>query len=154
MANFLGGHNNKIEKKAPIAVNQLQKGMVINFRYNKKASKGKPAKSKTYLALVLNPRYQGFVHALSMEMFSNNELNNMAEKYGLVHLKVPPMFKALDFPKIVMKEASLKFYASAVKKLIGNKLGKSYRTFIIKSFGPLSVIDYEFDQRIQDLYLK
>ena len=129
MANFLGGHNNKIEKKAPIAVNQLQKGMVINFTYNKKASKGKPAKSKTYLALVLNPRYQGFVHALSMEM-------------------------ALDFPKIVMKEASLKFYASAVKKLIGNKLGKSYRTFIIKSFGPLSVIDYEFDEKIQNLYLK
>jgi len=154
VANFLGEHNTKIEKKAPIALNQLQKGMVVNFRYKKKQRKGKPAESKDYLALILNPSYEGFVHALSMGMFSNKELNNMAEKYGLVHLKVPPKFKALDFPKIVMKESSQRFYASAVKKLIGNKLGKSYRTFLIKSFGPLSVIDYEFDQRIQDLYLK
>ena len=154
MANFFAEHTNKIEKIAPIAVNQLQKGMVIKSTYKKKRKKGQPAESKTYMILILNPKYEGFVHALSMEEFNSKELNKLAEKYGLTYLKVPPKFKALNFPKIVMTESSQRFYASAIKKLIGNQLGKSYRTFLIPSFGPLSVVDYEFDKRIQDLYLK
>lgn len=154
MANFLFEHTGKIEKLAPIAVNQLQKGMVIKSTYKKKRRKGQPAESKSYMMLILNPKYEGFVHALSMEEFNSKELNRLAKKYGLVYLKVPPKFKALNFPKIVMKESSQKFYASAIKKLIGHQLGKSYRTFLISSFGPLSVIDYEFDKKIQDLYLK
>lgn len=154
MANYFAEHTNKIEKIAPISVSQLQKGMVVQANYKKKKTKTKPATSKTYMMLILNPKYEGLVHALSMEEFTNKELNNLAEKYGLTYLKVPPKFKALDFPKIVMTESSQRFYASAIKKLIGKQLGKSYRTFIITSFGSLNVIDYEFDKSIQDLYLK
>ena len=154
MANFFNEHINKIEEISPLSISQLQKGMVVKATYKKKKTKKQPARTKEYMLLILNRGYENYVHALSMEKFTNKELNNLAEKYGLIYLKVPPKFKALDFPKIIMKESSQRFYAHAIKKLIGNKLGKSYRTLLIKSFGPLSVVDYEFDERIQDLYLK
>ena len=129
MVNFLPEHTNKIEQIAPLAVNQLQKGMVIKSTYKKKRRKGQPAESKTYMMLILNPKYEGFVHALSMGEFNSKELNKLAEKYGLTYLKVPPKFKALNFPKIVMTESSQRFYASAIKKLIGNQEKRNYSKF-------------------------
>ena len=45
----------------------------------------------------------------------------MAEKYGLVHLKVPPMFKALDFPKIIMKETVVEVKLIRERTIIGDE---------------------------------
>ena len=117
---------------APISVNQLQKGMIIKATYKRKARKGEPAKSKTYMMLILNPEYEGFVHALSMEEFSNKELNELAKKYMVMWVKTPPGFLKLEIPKIRMIDSSQRIYVGTIKKLIGNKLGESYRTFLIK----------------------
>ena len=105
------------------------------------------------MLLILNPGYKGrskerMVHALTLNNFSPQVLNRLAEKIGLVYIPKYQKMVGLDIPKLIMEQASQRFYSSELKKDIGNKYGSSYRTMIIKSFSGIELVNYNWDKAV------
>ena len=153
--NFIGTHRTKIirGKRVSLSTNALQKGMIVEAKYKPMDKDGKPGPSKKYMLLILNPAYKGsakqkMVHALTLNNFAPPILNKLAEKIGLAYIPKYQKMVALDIPKLIMEEASQRFYSAKLKKDIGNKYGASYRTMLLKSFSSIELVNYNFDKSV------
>ena len=132
--------------------------MICEMTYKRRKNKGdsKALENKRYMIVVLNSDFRGFLHAMSLEHISSNQLNDLASDWGLKSVGFGPAFATsgvltgLRIPKITMIESSGRFYSSKFAKKSGT-IVDSYRTFNVKNIGgTLSVIDYEWDKPIFD----
>ena len=122
---------------------QLEKGMVVTFRYKTVAGEG-----KQYVATVLNPRWpvdkNPKLHCLSMNEITIPDYRSFAKLFGI---RVTPRFqkaRGVNLPKINMAISSRRLYEGKVKPLLANKLNASYRTLILKNISGLQLLDYDF----------
>jgi hypothetical protein len=84
---FLSQHRTNQDRKKSVNLRlaDLQKGMIVEVIYSPMTSEGKRGKPNNYMFLILNPSYKtpgtllAKVHALSMDMFSPQTLNKLAE---------------------------------------------------------------------------
>tara|TARA_R110002074_G_scaffold78458_2_gene177541 strand:+ start:2987 stop:3487 length:501 start_codon:yes stop_codon:yes gene_type:complete len=150
----LRSHKTKIirGKRIILNSNQLQKGMIVEARYAPQKD-GKPGQSKNYMLLILNPSYKGKskvakVHALTLDNFTPMILNSLAEKVGLLYIPRYEKMVGMSIPKLLMDEASQRFYNSKLKKDMAGKYGASYRTLFEKSFKGMELVNYNFDKKV------
>ena len=139
MANHLNEHRTRQRKKMPIGKGSLQKGMIISFFYT-----DKDGNSSQEMAVVLNPSYQGKLHALSLKWFSRSDLNGLAESTGIV---IIPKYKVrgLLIPKLEMTASSNRFYNSVLK---GAR--DVYRTYFLNKVSGATLIEYKFSKDLED----
>ena len=148
----LNEHRVKVKSQVQIQLSRLEKGMVVKARYNPKVGDIRKG-AQEYMLLILNPTWQKKVHALSLDAFSNVRLNQLAEDVGLVYI---PQFKKkrkVNIPKLEMRTSSQRFYASFLKKDMSTKWGNSYRTFDLKHFNKLFLVDYKFNDAVENKFL-
>jgi len=158
---FLSQHRTNQDRKRSINLNlaDLQKGMIVEVRYAPMTNEGKKGKPKPYMFVILNPSYKTpgtkfpKVHALSMDLFSPQTLNKMAEDIGVRYI---PKFQkkiGLDVPKLIMEQSSQRFYSQKIRREIKTKYENSYRTLLPKNFQQIKLIDYKFNKSILKKFL-
>jgi len=150
----LRSHKTKIirGKRLIVKPNQLQKGMIIEAKYSPQED-GKPGQAKSYMLLILNPSYKGKskiakVHALTLDNFTPMILNSLAEKVGLLYIPKYEKMVGMSIPKLLMDQASQRFYSNTLRKDMDGKYGASYRTLFIKSFKGMELVNYNFDKKV------
>ena len=142
--NFFGQHLTNKLSAAIIPKTQLEKGMVIQTRYQN--IKGE---TNDYMFLVLNPLYLTKVHVLSLNEFTVVRFNELARETGI---RMIPKFRkrGLDITKLIMRESSQRFYYG--KLMRGGDMERiynnSYRTLFINKLALCQLIDYDFDDDI------
>ena len=157
---FLIEHRKKIERRFPISSNQLQPGMVVEARYKSRSPRNKSNRQKIYMLLILNPlsieKGIQVAHAISLNEVIPLKFNKFVKKHGLEYAPKPPAFKNFQIPIVGIgtKHQARSFYKADIKKFLGsaNILGTSYRTFNLKFFGVINLVDYKFDQELEDLF--
>ena len=142
--NYYNAHLTRKESSIIIPKAQLQKGMVIQTNYRAQESRLKP-----YMFVVLNSMYRGKVHLLSLNEMTVKQMNDMARRIGIRYI---PKFrkKGLNFEKLIMTESSNRFYNHKLARNMDTWYNNSYRTFFIKQIRLVQLIDYRFDQDIED----
>jgi hypothetical protein len=143
--NYYTQHLRSKESSILISKRMLEKGMIVQARY-----KNLDKKTKEYMFVVLNRGYQGKVHLLSLNDMSPAQLNNLARMTGVRWI---PKFdkRGLDFEKLVINESSNRFYHRKLAKGMDKDYNNSYRTFFEKQLTGLKLIDYLFDEDIENL---
>tara|TARA_R100000664_G_C2741677_1_gene130057 strand:- start:818 stop:1261 length:444 start_codon:yes stop_codon:yes gene_type:complete len=127
-----------------ILPNQLEKGMVVYFRYKK--VDGSP---RQYVATVLNGNWQGKLHALSMNEIQLPAFREFAKGFGIRYIPAFQKTRGVDLPKIDMSASSKVIYTGKVKPDLAKKLNNSYRTLILKNISGLQLLDYDFGPELQ-----
>jgi len=117
----------------------LQKGMVIKCRYNPEGSN-----ASDYILLILQPKHNGMVHALSLKEFNSSVFKSLATKTG-IRTVLSSRFKALDIPKLDLNTSSNRFYTSILKGDMSSKYNISYRTLNINNMSNLQIVEYDFE---------
>ena len=145
---FLTEHLRRANQKITIPKTQLQKGMVIEIMYKPQGSN-----LKRYVLTVLNPVFEGKMHALSMENISGMNYNKFADSVGIRYIARFQKYRAVDIPKVIMDVSSRRFYFGKVKGLMKTILENSYRTFDVKKINSVRLINYEFDEKLIKKYL-
>tara|TARA_B110000858_G_C17517970_1_gene343439 strand:- start:104 stop:535 length:432 start_codon:yes stop_codon:yes gene_type:complete len=139
--NYLNEHRAKLKKRLPIAMSGVQKGMVLTCRYT-----NKEGQSKDNMLLVLNPSYNGKLHALSLNKFSSGKFNSLAKSVGLVDIQKYAV-RGIDIPKLSMDQSSNRFYGSFLGN-VKTEFNDSYRTYFLSKIGGLTLVDYNFNDSI------
>jgi len=142
--NFFNQHLTFKQSAVIIPKHQLQKGMVVQNRY-----KNQKGETKDYMFLILNPDYYKKVHVLNLNEFSNMRFNDLARDTGI---RLIPRFKkrGLIIPRLTMVESSQRFYYGRLAINIEKLYNNSYRTLFLKNMQLVQLIDYRFDQDIED----
>ena len=145
--NYYNAHVGKKESSIIIPKHDLHKGMIVQSNYKNKEGKLKP-----YMFVVLNPGFRGKVHLLSLNEMSPIQLNNMARRVGI---RVIPKFKkrGLDFEKLIMTESSNRFYHHKLANNMDLWYNNGYRTFFSQNLRLLQLIDYKWDEDIEEKLL-
>tara|TARA_B100000424_G_scaffold262525_1_gene248642 strand:- start:907 stop:1344 length:438 start_codon:yes stop_codon:yes gene_type:complete len=140
--NYLNEHRYKSEGLQRVSTSGLEKGMIVSCRYT-----NKKGRSKSLFILILNPGYEGKVHAITLEKFSPKDLNGLAGKVGV---RLIPKFsvRGLNFPKLEMIQSSRRFYGSFLRN-IRDKYDDCYRTYFTNKLTTTFVVDYKFDEDIE-----
>ena len=150
-------HKSRIRRRYNYSKSTLEKGMIVEMTYKRRVKKGDASKleTKTYMILVLNPVYDGYLHAISLEEISSTQLNKIATQWGLVNvgkgsaIVTEGILTGLRIPKVEMKTSSKRFYSSKFAKT-RPPIINSYRTFDISKVGKTTVCDYEWDKPVID----
>ena len=129
--------------------------MIIEMTYKKRAKKGDPSKliTKKYMALVLDPLYKGYMHAMSLEQISSSQLNTLAKQWGLTLVNkgsaiiTSGILTGERIPKLLTATSATGTYSTLFSKLKGNFL-TAYKTFNITNVGNIAVCDYEWDKSV------
>ena len=122
-----------------ISPNQLEKGMVVYFRYKK--LDGSP---RQYVATVLNGNWQNKLHVISMNEIQLPAYREFAAGFGVRYIPAFQTVRGVDIPKINMSISSKRIYEGKVKPELASKLNNSYRTLILKNISGLQLLDYDF----------
>lgn len=149
----LNEHRVRVRSQIQLPLSRLEKGMIVRARYNPVITGKQRGTTKEYMILVLNPLWKKKVHALSLDSFSSVRLNQLAENVGLVYIPSFQKKRKLDIPKLEMNVSSQRFYASNLKKDMNTKWGNSYRTFDMKHFNKLFLVDYKFSKDLEEKFL-
>ena len=142
----LNEHLRRANQKLAIAKAQLNKGMVVELLY--KPDKGN---IKRYVLTVLNPSFQGKMHAISMENISYSEYASFVESVGIMYIPKFQKYRGVNIPKVTMNVSSNRFYYGSVKST--STLDSSYRVFNISKINSVRLIDYDFDEKLIKKYL-
>tara|TARA_A100001201_G_C4031043_1_gene183614 strand:+ start:116 stop:553 length:438 start_codon:yes stop_codon:yes gene_type:complete len=122
-----------------IRPNQLEKGMIVYFRYTTIGGE-----NRQYVSTVLNPMWEQKLHVLSMNEILLNDFRNFAKGFGVRYIPRFQRARGVDLAKIDMPMSSKRIYEGKVKKELATKLNNSYRTLIIKNISGLQLLDYDF----------
>tara|TARA_R110001592_G_scaffold123185_4_gene330796 strand:+ start:3527 stop:3982 length:456 start_codon:yes stop_codon:yes gene_type:complete len=143
--NYFSQHLRSKESQILISPSVLQKGMIIQCRY-----KNLDKKSKEYMFVVLNKSFRGKMHLLSLNSMSPKQLNDLARMTGVRWI---PKYekRGLDFEKLIMKESSSRFYHKKLAKGMDKDFNNSYRTFFVNKLSSVKLVDYLFDEDIENL---
>ena len=129
-----------------IRPNQLEKGMIVFFRYTTVSGE-----NRQYVATVLNPMWEQKLHVLSMNEVKLNDFRNFAKGFGIRYIPRFQKARGVDLPKIDMSISSRRIYEGKVKPKLANILNNSYRTLIIKKISGLQLLDYDFGPELNKL---
>ena len=152
---YLTQHRTRIRKRYNYSKGALESGMIIEMTYKKRAKKGDPSKliTKKYMALVLDPLYKGYMHAMSLEQISSSQLNTLAKQWGLTLVNkgsaiiTSGILTGERIPKLLTATSATGTYSTLFSKLKGNFL-TAYKTFNITNVGNIAVCDYEWDKSV------
>jgi len=158
---FLSQHRVNQDRKRSVSLRlaDLQKGMIIEAKYASMTNEGKKGKPNIYMFLILNSSYKTpgtllpKVHALSMDSFSPQVLNKMAEDIGVRYIPKFQKTIGLDVPKLIMEQSSRRFYSQKIRREIKTKYENSYRTLLPKNFSQIRLVDYKFNKSIIKKFL-
>ncbi len=158
---FLSQHRVNQDRKRSVSLRlaDLQKGMIIEAKYASMTNEGKKGKPNIYMFLILNSSYKTpgtllpKVHALSMDSFSPQVLNKMAEDIGVRYIPKFQKTIGLDVPKLIMEQSSRRFYSQKIRREIKTKYENSYRTLLPKNFSQIRLVDYKFNRSIIKKFL-
>ena len=148
----LNEHRVRVKSQVQIQLSRLEKGMVVKARYNPRVGDVRRG-AQEYMLLILNPFWQKKVHALTLDNFTHVKLNQLAEDVGLVYIPSFQKKRKVNIPKLEMRTSSQRFYATNLKKDMSTKWGNSYRTFDVKHFNKLFLVDYKFSRSVEDKFL-
>tara|TARA_R100000234_G_C4964393_1_gene163239 strand:+ start:198 stop:638 length:441 start_codon:yes stop_codon:yes gene_type:complete len=123
--------------------NQLEKGMVVYFRYKTVSGEG-----RQYVATVLNPNFKNKLHVISMNEINLQDYRNFAKGFGIRYIPRFQKTRGIDLPKINMAVSSKRIYEGKVKPELSTVLNNSYRTLIIKEITGLQLLDYDFGREL------
>lgn len=144
---MLALHLKQGRERTVINANQLEKGMIVSFRYQKADNT-----SSMYVATVLNPRWpentSGKLHALSMKEITYVNFQQFAEGFGVRYIPRFQKYRGVDIPKLNMALSSKRIYEGRIKLRLADKLNKSYRTFTLKNITGLQLLNYDFGPRL------
>lgn len=142
--NFFSVHLSRKKSACIIPRSALQKGMIIQNRYNKD-----DGTTREYFFLILNPEFHKKVHVLSLNEMSLTKFNNMAQWTGV---RIIPKYRkrALELPKLIMNESSRRFYHGKLSMHMEKLYDWSYRTLRLSSLGLIQLIDYQFEKNVED----
>lgn len=145
--NYYNTHLRKKQSSIIIPKFDLQKGMIIQANYRNQENKLKP-----YMFVILNSKFRGKIHLLSLNEMTPIQLNDMARRVGI---RVIPKYqkRGLDFEKLIMTESSNRFYHSKLADKMDMWYNNSYRTFFVKNIRLIQLIDYKWDKDIEDKLL-
>ena len=149
MANFLREHKLNINRKLIIPRYQLQKGMIVSGKYNSQDNESGECVGQTinessdYVILVLQPNYEGKLHGLSLAEVDLGTIKDLAKDIGTTIIR-SNRFRTLQIPKLEMYSSSKRFYSSKLKATMESQWNNSYRTFDLKNFTSLMLLDYKF----------
>lgn len=102
---------------------------------------------------ILNPSFDGRIHAISMENVSNAAYTNFVDGVGIRYIPRFQKYRGVDISKVIMDISSRRFYIGKVKGEMKSTLENSYRTFSIKKANSIRLIDYNFDEKLIKKYL-
>ena len=102
--------------------------------------------------LKINPNINihiGKYEPLNLNEFSNMRFNDLARETGI---RLLPRFKkrGLIIPRLTMVESSQRFYYGRLAVNMERLYNNSYRTLFLKNMQLVQLIDYKFDQDIED----
>jgi len=144
--NYFNQHLAFKQAQTIIPKHSLEKGMIFQNRY-----KSRDGKTRDYMFVVLNPLYtiDRKIHVLSLNEMTKIEFNNMARRTGV---RVIPKYKkkGLILPKLVMNESSKRFYNKRLAPYFDRWYNNSYRTLTLGNVGTTILVDYKFDDDIED----
>jgi hypothetical protein len=112
----------------------------------------KTEKIKNYIVIILNPKYKGKMHLLSLENVNYEQINDFAELTGLKKVVTIKNIKKFDISKLIMDKSSYRFYNKEVKYFLDHYGVDSYRTFFLNRFKNNFIVDYKFDDKILKKY--
>jgi hypothetical protein len=145
-SDYTSQHKSRIANNLSIHPTYFEKGMIGEISYMKTVNKKKVL--ATYIILVLQPNWQGKLHALKLELISPSTLDSIAKPQGVTYSKRLAAFRKLNLPKIIMDESSQQFYNSNIKSILSTALNGSYRTFKIADITSAKVLDYAFPKSV------
>tara|TARA_R100001377_G_scaffold82636_1_gene63233 strand:- start:52 stop:501 length:450 start_codon:yes stop_codon:yes gene_type:complete len=145
-ASHLNEHTTRINKRVIVPVSRLQKGMVVESRY-----KPQDSEAKRYMLLILQPKYNNFVHALNLDVFSYRAFDELALEQGLRYIPSFAKYRGINMPKLILETSSRRFYFSNLKSKLKNDFNRAYRTMNYNKFSTISLVDYKFSIDTQKL---
>lgn len=140
-------HKAAILNAIPISPRYFEKGMIGGIYYMKKED-GKPVMKK-YTILVLQPLFQGKMHALKLSEISRKILLQLFTEHGAAYSVRMNKIRKMNLPKMLMDKSSKTFYTNVIKKLLKTKLKNSYRVFTLSNIKTAMVYDYDLTDKIQ-----
>tara|TARA_R110000851_G_scaffold87087_1_gene189623 strand:- start:12 stop:458 length:447 start_codon:yes stop_codon:yes gene_type:complete len=135
MMNYYNTHLTKTADAKPITKKKLERGMVVKIRYKKAEV------YENYMVLVLQPRWEGKLHALSFNVISPQKVLIIAKNNHEI-LAESTRVRKLNLAKIRVKDASKLFYTSEIKS--DNNLKAGYRTFNLDKIQSITVVNYNW----------
>lgn len=141
-------HYGKVIERLILPKYRFEKGMVAQISYKSQ----KTERIKDYMAIILNPRYKGKMHLLSLENVSYEQINDFAELTGLKRVTTIKNVKKFDISKLIMDTSSYRFYNKEVKYFLNHHGVDSYKTFFLNRFKNNFIVDYKFSNKILKKY--
>ena len=149
---WLRWHEKNIIKEEVGNWSTIDAGQIVRFNY-----KGQYARVKRPLVLILNPRWRGMLHGVSLDTISEAVL---AKLQKIVQVTAQQRVAQLIRLRLPLLKADIKdprrFYETRLRPFIktnfsgvGNENASPYRTYIRGNMTNLRVIDYRF----KDMYL-
>lgn len=145
-ASNLNEHTTRIQKRVIVPISRLQKGMVVEARY-----KPQESEAKRYMLLILQPKYNDFIHALNLDAFSYRAFNELALGQGLKYIPSFAKYRGINMPKLILETSSRRFYFSNLKPKLKSEFNRAYRTMSYNQFSIISLVDYKFSIDTQTL---
>lgn len=152
--NYMTRHRGNIIKERVVAKSRFEPGHIITFKYS-----GEEATTANPIALVLNPRHVGKLHALALEHMSVQTLEHLITIVKLAHsagLQAGRNMTILKLNGLLSKNPKI-FYETKLRKFLVAHLKRTnvaYRTYLIKNIKSAKVVDYKFKKSIVDKYYK
>jgi len=138
--NYIAQHRVNIQNRLTTTRSSLQKGMIVQCQYTGKNDQG------PRMYLILNPLYDGLVHALDLNDVPVVQFVKLAEQVG-VAFAIGPKFKKVNIDKLLIGE-NKRFYNGTLKRLLKNQLTGSYRTLTPTGLSNIQVINYKFPKTV------
>lgn len=149
----LSTHRSFFGNRYPIAVSDMQPGMIIEFSYRK--TSGKTPETKRYTVMVVDPKYkrvqdkEPFTHAVNLDIAPRVALLDIAKKTGVTMANSKLEVRKVYADKLITEGAPRQFYQSSIADLISGKGKGSYRTFKTGKIQSIQLIDYKFPDTIE-----
>lgn len=129
-------HLRKTSDPKIVTFNKLERGMVVKIRYKKASG------TNEYILLVLQPFWEGKLHALSLNNIKPQKVLEIAKNYKEI-LAESTRVRKLDLAKVnVTNTTSKVFYTSEIKNDKNLKVG--YRIFDVKKIQSIRVVNYDW----------
>jgi hypothetical protein len=136
-------HERNIIREEVGVYSKLEAGQIVRFNY-----KGEYARVKRPLVLVLNPRWNGKLHAVSLDYISDAVLLKLRK---IVQETLQQRLQQLTRLRLPLLKADIKdpqkFYYSRLKPFIRTYFDSTespYRQYIVGNITNLRTIDYRF----------
>ena len=139
---MIAAHLKQSKKRITIQKNQIEKGMVVFFRYKKL-----DGSSGQYVMNVMHENYQGKVHGLALNEVNVMPFRRFAKKLGIMW--VAPDVAGTEITKVDVGDPKT-IYEGIIKPKLPKELNNSYRTMFTKSISGVQLLAYDFGPQLMN----